>query len=45
MFTRLCIGRQEEKKKQKKEMDERTQISHAEFIDERPSSYHLTFLI
>lgn len=26
-------------------MDERTQISHAEFTDERPSSYHLTFLI
>lgn len=51
---RTCIGRQKKKKKEegtgkKREREERkkkeTQISHAEFTDERPSSYHSTVLI
>lgn len=39
---RTCIGRQEKEETGKKE---ELQISHAEFTDERPSSYHSTFLV
>lgn len=50
---RTCIGRQKKKEGRgagkKREREERkkkeTQISHAEFTDERPSSYHSTVLI
>lgn len=50
---RTCIGRQKKKRRKRGRQKKRegrkkkkeTQISHAEFTDERPSSYHSTVLI
>lgn len=49
---RTCIGRQKkrrkrdrQKKREGRKKKKETQISHAEFTDERPSSYHSTVLI